>query len=209
MTFLQELHQQRWDDHRYYHHNRINQTLHLISASCFLASYILLFINPILAVMVGWLLAMILRQVGHFYFEPKTYDEINQATHEYKESVKVGYNLYRKIILLSVWAAAPVVLYYSPTMFGLLEAREGTYGYLYNLSIVWFFIGLGAVIFRTIHLFFIMGVQSGLVWATKIFTDPFHDIKIYHKAPYHIWKGEMYDDMTDWYNDSVKIGQSN
>jgi hypothetical protein len=29
MTFLEELHKQRWDDHRFYHHNRINQTLHL------------------------------------------------------------------------------------------------------------------------------------------------------------------------------------
>jgi hypothetical protein len=33
---------------------------------------------------------MIVRQIGHFFFEPKTYDEVNQATHEYKESLKVG-----------------------------------------------------------------------------------------------------------------------
>jgi len=32
MTFLEELQQQRWDDHRYYHHNRVNQLLHLFSA---------------------------------------------------------------------------------------------------------------------------------------------------------------------------------
>ena len=31
-TFLNELAVQRWDDHRFYHHSRINQTLHLISA---------------------------------------------------------------------------------------------------------------------------------------------------------------------------------
>lgn len=205
MNFFQELHQQRWDDHRYYHHNRINQLLHLISASCFLASYVLLFVNPVWAVMIGWLLAMVLRQIGHFYFEPKTYDTVNQATHEYKESVKVGYNLSRKIILLSIWALAPVVLYFQPTLFGLFEVRAGFSGYLYNLSLTWLFIGIGAIVFRTVHLFFIMGMQSGLVWATKILTDPFHDIKIYHKAPYYIWKGEMYDDMSDWYNDSVKI----
>ena len=75
MTFLEELHQQRWDDHRYYHHNRVNQFLHLLSASCFLASYVLLFVDPVKAVMVGWLLAMILRQIGHFFFEPKTFFE--------------------------------------------------------------------------------------------------------------------------------------
>src|ERR1700757_1616406 len=105
MSFADELHQQRWDDHRYYHHNRVNQTLHLVSACCFLSSYVLLFINPVAAVMVGWLLAMITRQIGHFFFEPKTYDEVNQATHEYKESVKVGYNLQRKVVLLSIWIA--------------------------------------------------------------------------------------------------------
>ncbi len=202
MNFFEELHKQRWDDHRFYHHNRINQFLHLISASCFLASYFLIFKNPILAVMVGWLLAMILRQIGHFYFEPKTYDEVNNATHEYKESVKVGYNLKRKVVLLTIWALAPLFLYAYPTALGFFSV-DSTHSFWYKLSILWFIIGLGAVLFRTVHLFFIMGVQSGLVWMTKIFTDPFHDIKIYHKSPYYIMKGDMYDDMTDWYDDSV------
>jgi hypothetical protein len=203
MKFFEELHQQRWDDHRYYHHNRVNQSLHLLSAICFLTSYGLIFINPVYAVMVGWLLAMILRQIGHFFFEPKTYDEVNGASHEYKESVKVGYNLQRKVILLSVWIAVPLMLHYKPDLFGLLDTPKNTYDILYNLAIVWLFIGIGAVIFRTIHLFFIMNVQSGLVWATKILTDPFHDIKIYYRAPWHMLKGEMYDDMSDWYNQSV------
>ena len=30
-SFRQALHTQRWDDHRYYHHSRINQSLHLLS----------------------------------------------------------------------------------------------------------------------------------------------------------------------------------
>jgi len=30
---------QRWDDHRYYHHSRINQSLHLISAISFVVAY--------------------------------------------------------------------------------------------------------------------------------------------------------------------------
>ena len=102
MTFLQELQQQRWDDHRYYHHNRINQFLHLLSAISFLASYVLVFYYPAVAALVGWLLAMVLRQTGHFFFEPTTYDEVNKATNQYKETVKVGYNLQRKVVLLSM-----------------------------------------------------------------------------------------------------------
>jgi len=198
MNFFEELKQQRWDDHRYYHHNRVNQALHLMSALCFLTSYVLIFTDPVAAIMVGWLLAMVLRQIGHFFFEPKSYDEVNQATHEYKESVKVGYNLQRKVVLLSVWISIPFALYFSPSFFGFLEPADGL---MYNTAILWLMVGGGALLFRTVHLFFIMGVQSGLVWFTKILTDPFHDVKIYFKAPYYLFKGEMYDEMTDWYDD--------
>jgi len=199
MNFLEELQQQRWDDHRYYHHSRINQSLHLVSACCFLASYVLIFFNPVLAVMVGWLLAMILRQIGHFFFEPKTYDTVNNASHEYKESVKVGYNLQRKVVLLSIWVLVPFVLLLQPDFFGFLDPQEVARGLLYNTSILWLLVGIGAVLFRTVQLFFLKGVQPGLVWCSKILSDPFHDIKIYHKAPYFMLKGEMYDNMTEWY----------
>ena len=199
MNFFEELQKQRWDDHRYYHQNRVNQALHLMSACCFLTSYVLIFIDPVTAVLVGWLLAMILRQIGHFYFEPKSYDEVNQASHEFKEKVKVGYNLRRKVVLLSIWILAPVVLYFNPAFFGLFEAHHDYYGFIYNMSILWLIIGAGALLFRTVHLFFLMGIQSGLVWFTKILTDPFHDIKIYYKSPYYLLKGDIYDDMTDWY----------
>jgi len=207
MGFVEELRQQRWDDHRYYHHNRVNQTLHLLSAMCFVTSYVLLFIHPAAAVFIGWLLAMVLRQSGHFFFEPQTYDEVNQATHQYKESVKVGYNLKRKVVLHAVWIAAPVVLYFEPNLFGLLRTPTGAWGFLDNLALVWLVIGVGAIAFRTVHLFFLKGVQSGLVWCTKILTDPFHDIKIYHKAPYHLLRGDMYDDMSEWYDPSMRLSR--
>lgn len=205
MKFYEELQKQRWDDHRLYHHNRINQFLHLLSACCFVVSYILLFNSPAMAALVGWLLAMVLRQTGHFFFEPKTYDQVNQASHEFKESVKVGYNLQRKIVLISIWAAMPIVLYFNPTFFGTLPPFEDTMGFINNMAMLWLFVGLAAVIFRTLHLFKLMGVQSGIVWFTKILTDPFHDIKIYYKSPYYIVKGEMYDDMSDWYDSNNSI----
>ena len=61
---------------------------------------------------------MTTRQAGHFFFEPKGYDTVNQATHEYKEAIKVGYNLRRKIVLLAIWAASPLLLMLEPTLFG-------------------------------------------------------------------------------------------
>ena len=54
-------------------------------------------------------------------------------------------------------------------------------------------IGAGGLLFRTVQLFFVKDVQTGLVWATKILTDPFHDIKLYHKAPFYLLQGELID----------------
>jgi len=193
MAFLRELKQQRWDDHRYYHHNRINQSLHLFSACCFLATYWLMFESPVAAAFTGWFLAMISRQVGHFFFEPRDFDEANQVSHEYKEEIKVGYNLNRKIVLLSLWAALPVMLWFNPTLFGAIAPWSGMDGYVHTVAVAWIWLGFGAVAFRTVQLFFIAGIVSGLAWATKIITDPFHDIWLYHKAPFQALKGDLYD----------------
>lgn len=197
-SFFETLQVQRWDDHRYYHHSRINQTLHLISACSFLSAYVLIFIDPIWAVMMGWFVAMITRQIGHFFFEPKGYDQINRATHEHKEEIKVGYNLQRKVWLLSVWAAIPVVLWLDPTFFGLFDPHADLHGYAHNLSVLWLVLGGIAVVLRTAFLCLTRDMQTGLVWATKILTDPFHDVKIYHRAPLYLLRGEMLDPMTDW-----------
>lgn len=195
MKFREALKEQRWDDHRYYHQSRINQTLHFVSALSFLSAYVLIFFSPVAAALLGWLVAMVTRQAGHFFFEPKGYDEVNQATHEHKEEIKVGYNLFRKVVLLSLWAASPVVLYYHPTFFGALEMYTDQAGYIYNLSVLWIWLGAAALLFRTVHLFFLYNVQTGLVWLTKILTDPFHDVKLYHKSPIYLLKGELFDPM--------------
>ena len=116
--FFQTLKTQRWDDHRYYHHSLVNQSLHLLSASSFVCAYILMFWDPWAAALIGWMISMTSRQIGHFFFEPKGYDEVNDATHEYKEEIKVGYNLRRKAVLLAIWALSPLILYVEPTLFG-------------------------------------------------------------------------------------------
>ena len=116
--FFQELETQRWDDHRYYHHSRINQSLHLLSAVCFVVAYGLLFIEPAWAALLAWTVSMTSRQAGHFFFEPRGYDEVNQATDAYKEAIKVGYNIRRKVVLMGIWVLAPVLLWLQPSLFG-------------------------------------------------------------------------------------------
>lgn len=195
MTFREELELQRWDDHRYYHHSRINQSLHLLSASCFIACYAVLFFDPGAAAMLGWIVAMCARQAGHFFFEPKDYDVVNHATHDHKEAIKVGYNLHRKRVLQGIWALSPIVLWFRPSMFGLFEPRANLDAYLGNLAVLWLLLAVGALVCRTVHLFFIRNVQTGLVWATKILTDPFHDFRIYLRSPLYLLKGELIDPM--------------
>src|SRR4029079_5277525 len=189
--FLSELKEQRWDDHRFYHHSRINQSLHLISAFSFLATYVLLFTQPVMAALFGWIFAMCIRQVGHFLFEPRGYDEENQATHEYKEKVKVGYNLRRKVILHTIWGLSPLLLVFQPSLFGSFTPHTDLMSFLGNLSKLWIALASGALLFLTVHLFFLRGVQTGLVWFTKILTDPFHDIYLYHKAPLYLFRGQL------------------
>jgi len=192
-TLAALLRDQRWDDHRYYHHSTVNQSLHLLSAISFLVAYGLLFVDPALAALVAWLVSMVSRQAGHFFFEPKGYDHLNQATHAHKEEIKVGYNLQRKVVLMAVWAASPLLLVWQPSLFGLLEVPQTAYDFMRNVGWMWLGVGVGGLVFRVLQLWLIKDLRTGLVWATKILTDPFHDIVLYHKAPLALLRGEMMD----------------
>ena len=189
-SFMQSLRIQRWDDHRYYHHSRINQSLHLLSACSFLVAYVMLFIQPPVAALLAWLVSMVSRQSGHFFFEPKGYDHVNRATHEYKEDIKVGYNLQRKVVLMAIWAGLPVLLWMQPSFFGLLESHRDPLGYVLNVGWLWLWLGVGGLAFRVMQLAVQQNLMTGLVWATKIITDPFHDVLLYWKAPLYLLKGE-------------------
>jgi hypothetical protein len=192
-NFLEQLRIQRWDDHRYYHHSRINQSLHFVSAVSFMVAYVMMAFDPLMSALIGWLVSMSTRQAGHFFFEPKGYDHVNQATHEYKEEIKVGYNLQRKVVLMSIWALAPVVLYVQPSFFGLLTPWTSAADFARETARLWLVIGIGGLLFRTVHLFFIRDVETGLVWMTKIITDPFNDFMQYRAAPLALLRGELID----------------
>jgi hypothetical protein len=194
-TFLEELREQRWDDHRYYHQSRVNQSLHLFSSLCFIATYIYIPFNPIVAALLGWVVAMWSRQIGHFFFEPKGYDDVNRATFEYKEKVKVGYNLQRKVILFVAWLAVPAILYFSPSLFGMAAPWTDRASYLDQLGRLWLALAAAGLLGRTLYLIATRSFQTGAVWFTKILTDPFHDVMIYYKAPFYLIRGQWIDPM--------------
>jgi len=194
-AIFEQLKTQRWDDHRYYHHSRINQSLHLLSALSFVTSYALLFVNPAWAALLAWTVSMTSRQAGHFFFEPRGYDHVNQATDEHKEEIKIGYNIRRKIVLLAIWALMPVVLWLEPSLFGLIVPANGLMEFLNDVGLSWLALGVAGLLFRVLQLWVQKDLMTGLVWALKIITDPFHDIMLYYKAPLALLRGEMIDPM--------------
>jgi hypothetical protein len=181
--FREQLAEQRWDDHRFYHHSLVNQSLHFVSAATFIVAYAIMWKEPALAALLGWGVAMTSRQAGHFFFEPRGYDHVNDCSHAYKEEVKVGYNLARKVVLMGLWVSCPVLLYLRPDLFGAFEPHDGTMQFLEHLGLMWLALGVAGLLFRVVHLFFIRDIETGLVWGTKIVTDPFNDFRLYCRAP--------------------------
>jgi hypothetical protein len=192
-SFREELATQRRDDHRFYHHSLVNQSLHFLSACTFLLCYALLFIDAAVASLIAWTVAMWSRQSGHFFFEPKSYDTVNDVTHAYKEEVKVGYNLFRKWVLMGIWAGLPLMLAIDPTFLGLFAPAETWWDVARQVGWLWLGLGAGGLAFRVIQLCFTRGVQTGLVWGSKIVTDPINDFKLYRRAPARLLRGEKYD----------------
>ena len=187
--FFKKIRQLQWDDHRYYHQCRINQSLHLVSAISFLVAYLLLFVHPSAAGLVGWLVGMVTRQSGHIFFEPRGYDHLNHASYEDKEMIKVGYNMRRKSILIAVWLAVPALLLASPSVFGLIHPD----GFWHDLGLFWLALGAAGLLFRTLHLFVLRSPVWGLAWACKILLDPFHNIAEYWASPWALLQGQRYD----------------
>ena len=202
MTILETLKVQRWDDHRYYHHSRINQFLHLLSALSFIVAYIYLFIDPVISAYIAWLFSMTSRQAGHFFFEPKDYDTYNQATQDYKEEIKVGYNLKRKRVLIACWLAVPVLAYFDAALFNFVMPDAAPDTLIDRIGWGWLWLGVAAVVFRMIQLTAIQSRRVALVWCIKILTDPFHDAVIYRKSPIYLLQGQLIDpDLRQDYED--------
>ena len=189
--FMQTLRTLRWDDHRFYHHSTINQSLHLISAIVFCISYGLLFFDPAIAAVLAWTVSMTTRQAGHFFFEPRGYDDVNQVTDEYKEEVKAGYNIRRKLVLMAIWVAIPAALWFAPSLGGLIQPHTDLRGFVHDVGIAWLSLGAAGLIFRVIQLCVARNLVEGLAWGFKIITDPFMDIVLYHQAPLKLLRGEM------------------
>lgn len=201
-SFFQLVQVLRRDDHRLYHQSRINQTLHLISACVFLGLYVYVWFNPPIAAILGWFGAMCVRQAGHFFFEPLGYDSVNGLTNDQKESIKVGFNVYRKIALLAVWVAIPLVLYVDPSVSGLVPPSADAQDWLHRTGWGWLGLAASGLLARTLYLMTFRSATLGAAWLFKILSDPFHNVEIYWRSPLHLLRGQLIEplDPVQFYN---------
>jgi hypothetical protein len=64
------------------------------------------------------------------------------------------------------------------------------------VGIAWFFLGVVGLLFRAGQLVINENLTHATAWLIKIITDPFHDVKLYHRSPIYLLKGEFHDPMT-------------
>ena len=69
------------------------------------------------------------------------------------------------------------------SFFGIFTPHADSFELITHVGELWLVVGLAGIAFRVVQLFVLKDLRTGLVWATKIATDPFHDIKLYHRAP--------------------------
>jgi hypothetical protein len=86
-----------------------------------------------------------------------------------------------------------VALWANPTMFGLFDQPAGKMEWLRHLGLLWLALAGGGLAFRVIQLSFSRSVMTGVIWATKIVTDPFSDFMLYRKAPGRLLRGERFE----------------
>jgi len=191
MTFFESLKKQRWDDQRFYHHSRINQSLHLVSACSFLVTYVLLFTHPGRGGAVRLDLrdvhppcrALLLRAQGLRRHEPG-HARVQGEGEGGLQPAPQGHPALR------LGPSCPCCCTCSRPSSG--SSRRPPTGAGSPASVAALDRPRGiALLGRTLQLFFIRDVQTGLVWFTKIPHGPFHDIMLYWRSPLYMMKGEL------------------
>ncbi|HEX6244894.1 MAG TPA: hypothetical protein VFZ61_28435 [Polyangiales bacterium] len=185
--FMRELAERRCEDRSHHLHSRVSQALHFFSCLCFVCMYVLLFTKPVAAVLLGGLVAMSMREVGRLLFEPRRApDAGKEAPRARRRAHELG--------LYAAWALATLLLVLDPTLLGLFDAPRDRQEFVDHMAKLWLGVGATGLALRGARLFLARGTQTSLVWLTKVVTDPFHGMRLYHKAPLSLLRGELYDE---------------
>jgi glutamate-1-semialdehyde 2,1-aminomutase len=176
-TFVANVMKQKEIDHVASHSNLINQFLHFISSCMFIWCYAVVLSTGKYEEPVKYgLLSLLIRQSGHYIFEPPCHDA---------EQAQLGFDTEQKVKIVCLYLSIPFALYAK------VWAAENGYisGYLVDLSIAdfWWVATLCVVWGRVSYLFNTLGFTISMHWWIKFITDPFTDLPAYYEALYQIW----------------------
>jgi glutamate-1-semialdehyde 2,1-aminomutase len=176
-TFVANVMKQKEIDHVASHSNLINQFLHFISSCMFIWCYAVVLSTGKYEEPVKFgLLSLLIRQGGHYVFEPPCHDA---------EQAQLGFDTEQKVKIVCLYMSIPFALYAK------VWAAENGYisGYLVDLTIAdfWWCATLCVVWGRVSWLFNTLGFTISMHWWIKFITDPFTDLPAYWEAMYQIW----------------------
>mmetsp|Transcript_9706 Transcript_9706/g.11058 ORF Transcript_9706/g.11058 Transcript_9706/m.11058 type:complete len:230 (-) Transcript_9706:328-1017(-) len=171
-TFLEAIMRQKHIDHVASHSNLINQFLHLISSSMFLYCYAIFFNDYERAVYLG-LTSLIIRQSGHYIFEPPCHDA---------EQAMLGFDTQNKVKIVITYGSVPALLMLKLVMDGSIE---------FSLAQLWLVVTFSVVFGRVALLWYRYSFAVSMHWYIKFITDPFTDIPAYWMSSYQIFNPNL------------------
>lgn len=171
-TFIEGIMRQKHIDHEASHSNLINQFLHLISSSMFLYCYAIFFNDYERAVYLG-LTSLIIRQSGHYIFEPPCHDA---------EQAMLGFDTQNKVKIVITYGIIPLLLFVK---------AASMIDYEYTLAQLWLVATLTIVFGRVFLLWGRYGFIVSMHWYVKFITDPFTDIPAYWASGYQIFNPKL------------------
>ncbi|GBG29124.1 Hypothetical Protein FCC1311_053472 [Hondaea fermentalgiana] len=180
MGFWEAVAQQKEVDHHASHSNLINQWLHLISSTIFIICYYVVFMpnqfswNEALETAMYWgLFSLIIRQAGHYIFEPPCHD---------KEQAMLGFDTENKVRICVVYGGIPAALLAAVHLKGDINI---------SLAQAWIVVTFSVVFGRVALLWSRYGFRISMHWFVKFVTDPFTDIPAYWKSGYQIFMPKL------------------
>uniref|UniRef100_A0A7S3LLD2 Uncharacterized protein n=1 Tax=Aplanochytrium stocchinoi TaxID=215587 RepID=A0A7S3LLD2_9STRA len=171
-TFIEAIMRQKHIDHEASHSNLINQFLHLISSSIFLYCYAIFFNDYERAVYLG-LTSLIIRQAGHYVFEPPCHDA---------EQAMLGFDTQNKVKIVITYGAVPALLFLKLVTDGTIE---------FSLAQLWLVVTMSVVFGRVALLWYRYSFAVSMHWYIKFITDPFTDIPAYWMSSYQIFQPKL------------------
>jgi len=178
--FVDGVMKQKQIDHESSHSNLINQYLHLISSSIFLYCYAIFFNDYRNAIYLG-LMSLVLRQAGHYIFEPPCHE---------KEQAMLGFDTRKKVKIV-------ITYFIIPTVFLLCLSNSNQFSEIvsqYDVTVadLWLVATLCVVFGRVLYLWHAMGFVISMHWFVKFVTDPWTDIPAYWRSSYQILSPRLF-----------------